>query len=74
MPESYFHYTEREAEDVRREQRQQAEDRFREHRTLGQIRAGFWQEYEDAMDKHPPDIDYADEMLYAMRQAERNQP
>lgn len=70
MSESYFQFTEREAEEGRLEQRQQVEDRFREYRTPGQIRDGLWEEYEDAMNKQPPDIAYADEMLAAMNEAQ----
>ncbi len=69
MPESYFEYEEREAEDGRREQRERVKERFTEHRTPDQIRDGLWQEYEEAMNQHPPDIAYADEMLDAMREA-----
>ncbi len=74
MPESLFQYTEREADDGRREQRRQTEKRFTEHHTLDQRLAGCWQVYERAMNEHPPDVAYADEMLAAMREAERNQP
>jgi len=70
--ESYHQYTEREAKEGRDEQREQARERFTEHRTLDQIRDGLWKEYEEAMSEHPPNIDYADDMLHAMREAERS--
>jgi len=73
MPESHFKFTEREAKEGRDEQREQVRERFTEHRTLDQIHAGLWQEYEWAMDEHPPNIDYADDMLHAMQEAERDQ-
>lgn len=69
MTQSWHAYTEREAEEGRREQRERAKERFTEHRTPDQIHEGMWQEYEEAMSQNPPDIAYADEMLDAMREA-----